>query len=212
MRLPLRNLRFRIRALLLLLTAGSLILGFVSARFRARGDLALDLERRGNDVVSIQPTGIWGLLRPVTEAVYGPKAALDIGEVHFGGWRIEDDQMTLVKGGFDTETLRRLSGLPRLYRLDFSGTELKDADLDTLARLDDLKILVLDGTNVTDDAIERLSAMRSLHSLSLIDTEISGRGVEELRRRRPGLEIRRSHVESFGRDISVTGDQTLVAP
>jgi len=76
------------------------------------------------------------------------------------------------------EPLAHLEGLQELYLND---TPINDASIVHLARLPSLKILYLTGTKVSDAAVPYFENMRSLEHLELRDTGVTEIGVARIR-------------------------------
>src|SRR3954452_4892790 len=60
-----------------------------------------------------------------------------------------------------------------LYGVDLSETRIVDDDLATVAKLTQLKALVLNQTKVTDAGLKRIKGLVQLHSLLLDDTRVT---------------------------------------
>jgi hypothetical protein len=67
--------------------------------------------------------------------------------------------------------------------------EVTDAGLPYFARLPRLERLDLSGTRVTDAGLASLQALPRLKRVDLTGTAVSAAGVRELRRARPELEV-----------------------
>ena len=67
-----------------------------------------------------------------------------------------------------------------VVQVDFSGTQVTDADLHVLEGLDRLQYLDLSSTKVTDAGLVKIKGLKSLHTLSLMFTPVTERGLDEL--------------------------------
>ena len=67
-----------------------------------------------------------------------------------------------------------------VVEVDFSGTQITDADLDVLKGLDRLEYLDLSDTRVTDAGLVKVKELKSLDTLSLMFTPVTERGLDEL--------------------------------
>ena len=74
----------------------------------------------------------------------------------------------------------RIGSLPRLVKLNISGSEVSDAGLKRLTSLSHLEELDLGGTLVTDAGLKSLSTLIHLRDLSLGSTKITDAGIKEL--------------------------------
>ena len=89
-------------------------------------------------------------------------------------------QLELDKSG--NKNISHLSGLPAdaFYSLDFSGSEVLDADLKHVAHFTELRELDLSDTSVTDLGIKSLSGLSKLKKVWLDNTEVTDKGLEDL--------------------------------
>jgi Leucine-rich repeat (LRR) protein len=84
--------------------------------------------------------------------------------------------------------------------VDFSRTEVTDADLVHLKRLTSLRVVDLSGTRVTDAGLEHLKGLTRLFSLSLVGTQVTDPGLQYLKGLTSlrDLALDRTHVTDAG--------------
>ena len=84
--------------------------------------------------------------------------------------------------------LRMLLGddaFARVETIQFGNEDrLKDADLEVLEGLDDLRILSIFGNSIDDEGLRHLKGLRNLYTLSLSGDKISDKGLDNLSRTR----------------------------
>jgi hypothetical protein len=105
------------------------------------------------------------------------------------------------------DDLRRLPVLPRLRRLDLTGTPITDAALPVaVERAPALHELDLSATRVTDAGLAGLAAAAELQELALVDTSISDAGLAAIARLRSLVivNLRRSAVRGEALDVLAT--------
>lgn len=74
----------------------------------------------------------------------------------------------------------KLDELQQITELDLAATDLTDAGIPPLAKLQNLRILILRDARFTDKGLPNLSSLTSLESLDLIRTRISDKGMPDL--------------------------------
>jgi len=85
--------------------------------------------------------------------------------------------------------LNELKELKGLQELHLGHTQITDAGLKDLKGLKDLQMLGLDSTQITDTGIKDLKAMKSLQMLYLRNTKITAAGLKELQEALPDTKI-----------------------
>lgn len=181
-------MRFRLRTLLLVVTAAALALAWVFPQVRYERVVVRTAD--GSRTVVRRQVPAW--LRWL------------VGE-HVG---VRDAEVALHKP--TAHDLRRLSGVEFLT---LDGSTVGDGELGCLLHLDDLKGLYLDETHVTDDGmaliaqlprleelalarthvgdagLHHLAQARSLKSIDLQGTNVTERGISQLRAALPALDV-----------------------
>jgi hypothetical protein len=92
----------------------------------------------------------------------------------------EDKAVAAIeKLGGKVERDNKKAGAP-VISVDLTSKDVKDADLDCLQDLGELKSLKLDNTRITDDGLKRVKGLKNLRSLTLSFTAISDEGLKHL--------------------------------
>ena len=78
-------------------------------------------------------------------------------------------------------SIEHVQALPEVQKLNFSGTNLGDAELAHLADLTELKELGLTGTKVTDSGLVHLAGLTKLTTLTLNECDVSDSGLVHLK-------------------------------
>jgi len=78
----------------------------------------------------------------------------------------------------------------QLYGLDFSGTNLRDDELEQVVQINHIKQLNLDGTHISDTAFRHLDKLKFLARLDLGHTTVTNKGIAHLRNRRSLASLR----------------------
>lgn len=94
--------------------------------------------------------------------------------------------------GYDEHDLER----PAIAVSFFQNDHVRDADLQQLRSLNELREVVLAGTSVTDAGLDHLTPLTNLGSLSLAETRITGEGLALLKefRRLEILELQKTEI------------------
>ena len=102
------------------------------------------------------------------------------------------EHLTLGDTKVTDNGLKTLEGLSKLEWLDLQQDKaITDAGMTTLARMKNLKFLVLHLTSVTDAGVRELHTLKNLKFLGLLGTNVSEDTLKELKATLPG-------IESFG--------------
>jgi len=145
--------RYRLRTLLLVLCAISIVCSLVVLFFRGK----LDAWRR-----------------PRAEKAVAQAIEKRGGHVWWAGRHVTAVYLT------DPCLLPRLSAFPRLTTLRLEGTNVGNDHLASLRSSPRLAILSLANTRVSDDGLTHLEVVRSLRHIDLRDTAVSTAGVQTL--------------------------------
>lgn len=86
-------------------------------------------------------------------------------------------------------TLEEVAKLERLAKLDLHGTQVGDAGVRHLSGLKHLRYLNLYGTQVGDAALEAIAGMGGLRRVYLWGSKVSAKGVESLRKKLPDARV-----------------------
>ena len=73
--------------------------------------------------------------------------------------------------------------------LNLDQTQLTDAGLKDVAKLQKLKYLYLDGTKISDEGLKEVAKLQQLQFLRILDTKVTGAGVAELQKALPNCKI-----------------------
>lgn len=104
-------------------------------------------------------------------------------------WLEHLGSLTAARSAVAQSKLAYLARLPKLERLDLSGTDLTDAGLGFLRGLTHLVRLDVSDTKVTDAGLVALQELPALRKLTVTGTAVTPAGVSQLRRARPDLEV-----------------------
>jgi internalin A len=77
--------------------------------------------------------------------------------------------------------LEALSGMTQVRKLYLQNTGITDEGLKNLKGLENLQSLSLNKTKITDDGLANLAALTKLHTLSLSNTKITDKGLEHVK-------------------------------
>jgi hypothetical protein len=80
----------------------------------------------------------------------------------------------------DADILAVLPRLPKLERLDLSGTDVSDGSMAAVARLPNLELLRLEDTRVTDSGLAKLRGLKRLEVLDLGLTRVTEQSLRVL--------------------------------
>ena len=100
----------------------------------------------------------------------------------------------------DVDDIAPIKHLRSLKWLDLEETKIDDEDLENLAKMDQLEILVLSRNKITDSGIRFLKGLTGLTRLRLNETEITDACVDDLRHlsNLVSLEMCRTNVTAEG--------------
>jgi len=87
---------------------------------------------------------------------------------------------TLQEQGQASASQDNLARAASLTDLDLGFSDIRDADVQTLSGLSDLRYILLESTSITDEALRHLQGMRSLHRLWIPGTRITDAGLAYL--------------------------------
>ena len=79
--------------------------------------------------------------------------------------------------------------LARIDSLELADTQITDAGLKDLVKLQKLNFLVLTNTQITDAGLEELAKMKQLEWLEMYDTQITEAGAAEFKKALPNCSI-----------------------
>ena len=184
-------LRFNLRALLVAVTAFAVWLGLHVHRVRVQeqavqqirahhGWVAYDYQLPNGDfdANSVSPVPAWLRQR------LGDDFFHSVGEVSFFTRRDEDDGAISVSKNREVLPLPALlAGVPKTKCLRLWGTQVNDKNLEAVAKLDDLKcLLIVDGVNVTDAGAAHLKKLEQLECLHLTGSQITDESISAFTR------------------------------
>jgi hypothetical protein len=202
--------RFSLRAMLLLVLAGGVAIGWTMHKVREQGRAVSALEKLGCRVFYVggespdllerlkslldagEPRNATSLMASqsyVTDAdLLSLKALPQLTDVRLGGTDVTDAGIT------------HLAGLARLTSLDLSRTRVTDAGLAHLRDLNELEWLRMDGTQVTDAGLAHLQRFSQLRLLDLYLTRVTDAGLVHLGwfSRLQSLNLKRTRVTDAG--------------
>jgi hypothetical protein len=89
------------------------------------------------------------------------------------------------------ETMRQLTALTHVRRLDLGGTPITDKAIASIATMKELETLSLVGTDVTDEGIQSLRVLRELRLLYVSGSCVTDDGVGRLQAALPRLNVER---------------------
>jgi uncharacterized membrane protein len=85
------------------------------------------------------------------------------------------------KSTFNVKALEELSPISKqVISLDLNKMPVKDADLKAVAKLENLRRLVLNFSDVTGKGLKELSGLKNLHSLSLAGVKLTAADIKQL--------------------------------
>ena len=70
---------------------------------------------------------------------------------------------------------------PNLFLVDFGGTQITDAGLNSLSRHKGITSIILDHTDITDAGVASLERLPNLYALRLTDTSVTENAVDALK-------------------------------
>jgi hypothetical protein len=199
---PRRFLRFGLRALLLLVAAISLVLGWTLHKAREQGVAVAAFANAGCGIAyrdDADPTSPNTIER--CRKLLGEQPWIDVGYLICAKSQITDAGLAHLRGlpqlrslSLDSTSvtdagLVHLRFLPELAELNLANTEITDAGLEYVGACAQLEDLDLSGTRVTDAGLVHLQSFRHLKTLRLNPTAVTEDGVEKLQRAMPFLKI-----------------------
>lgn len=195
--------RFRLRTLLLLLTAFCLVLGLLFGYlepYRQQARSMATLIRLQGEVATEQADGpAW--LRWLVTKMLGPNSFVRVTSVKLKGVDSDDDvmhslaglaylrELSLERSRFTDEGAAVLPSLSQLDSLSLKFTNITDHEAKSLEKLAGLKTLYLTSTNVSDAAVPHLAKLHNLEALYIRWTHISESGAQQLRDSLPGCDV-----------------------
>jgi hypothetical protein len=168
--------RLSVRAMMLLVLALGLWLGWMTYCARDQRDAVEAITRSGGYVVydrdlqdpfRRQHARFFEWL----EDLIGIDYLSHVSEIAFDGRATDADLMEIGR-------------LSRLQRLSISSSPISDDGLKNLRGLTSLRQLFLHGTSISDEALVNLQGLARLELLTLVDTQITDAGLTHLRRLR----------------------------
>ena len=166
------RLRFRLRTLLLFLTAIGVWGGWYVNRVNEQRTAAETVARLGGSV-AYGPDGF----SPAAARNWLERIASLAGPDLF--FRVTGVELSDNKSLMD-EDLDCLKAFPKLRWLRLHGTGIGDAGLRHIEQLPNLRLLHLRATQVTDKGTQSISCLSRLEHLYLIDTTVGDEGVRNL--------------------------------
>lgn len=205
-RKPRRFLRYGLRALLLLVAAAAIALGYGTHRLRARKAAVVAIQEAGgtmgfrrmgpewlrsvvDDELAFRDPGRVTLSRgtPRLECDDAKLQSLSFALVEFGRLEVLDARSASIT---DAST-QVFSQLGALSHLRLSDTGIGDASIERIRDLPRLEYLWLDRTKVTDACIDDLCRLTTLKDLTIRETAITAEGAAELQKRLPACKVSR---------------------
>ena len=98
-------------------------------------------------------------------------------------------QLDLSKTDVTDAALKSVAKLERLVRLDLHQTKVSDAGLKQLSGLKNLRYLNLYGTQVGDAGLETLGGLKELRNVYLWKSKATAQGVKKLQKKLPNAQI-----------------------
>lgn len=192
-----RFFRFRLLTLLATFVLVSLFTGALSHHFNKLSRALREVKQLGGSIAFAEPAGWSARMRPIMAYLYTEEVVLDVIEINFGGWQIDEEKQQLRDAQSSLRDLAEIdwSAFPVLRRLNLTGVPVDDSQLHHLNHLYNLKQLILDNTLVTEKGLAQLQELRSLKSISAIATNIDAREISKLRSAYPDCEFRVAHIE-----------------
>ena len=95
--------------------------------------------------------------------------------------------LQLSNTGVTDASLKQLSSLSKLRKLNLSKNQISSQGVKAIANLKNLEYLNLYQTNVTDDVIATLKGLPSLKKVYLWNTKITNQGIQSLKKAKPNL-------------------------
>ena len=131
------------------------------------------------------PLGAFGVkLREVDRQRTAVEAIREVGGVVHYDYEVDKERVTVPLAKPPAPAiLTKLVGVDSLadvHYVDFSYRQVRDAGLEPLGALTELKLLALSGTQVTDAGVRHLEGLTSLDALNLSATQVTDAGVERL--------------------------------
>jgi Leucine-rich repeat (LRR) protein len=77
--------------------------------------------------------------------------------------------------------LEAIKGMPQIRRLYLQNTAITDEGLANLAGLENLEILSLNKTKITDAGLKNLVGLSNLKTLSLSNSKVTDKGLEQVK-------------------------------
>lgn len=203
-------LRYRLRTLLLLVTASAI--GFawwsyiVKQRVRPQQVAVAELRRTGGAIIKYDFQTRFNDRPPGWPAWLVDSLGLDyFGNVIYVALAVDpditDSQITHIgdltqlqdlemwRTGISDASLDKIAKLPRLSRLGLGETPITDLGLRHLEQSRSLKVLDLSRTKITDHGLESLGKMKDLGAVILDETHVTERGVADLQHALPNCVI-----------------------
>ena len=203
--------RFSLRALLVGLTAGAVVVGVLLRRGVEQRIVVACIHEDGGKVQYAHEIDHFGR-RPEERSLARASALKKkrtkrtelipvwlkkfIGEHHF----VHVVRVELNDTRLSDSVLAQLKKLPRLRELDLTDTELTDAESRHLPGMHRLEWLQLFGTEIGDECLGHLNELPKLEWLGIGDTRISDAGLQQLSRY-PRL----SHLNLWGTGVTDAG-------
>src|SRR5262245_44856035 len=188
-----RLLQFRLRTLLLVLTAVGLWLGWQVRQAERQRQAVAAIVDAGGEVEYDFAAAHGGWCRPDwLRRLLGDDYLYDVVAVTFDGQNMMLDQRRydFPSRGQLSAALAHLGDLPALERLDLARMlPIADGDLVHLAPLRQLKRLTLYGPQITDEGLAHLTGLTRLEQLDLSYMSATSDGVQRLPLALPGCQI-----------------------
>lgn len=192
--------RFGLKMLLVLLTVSGACLGYLSFRAANQRRLVNDILRTGGGVVydyqrQGKKDGFEATLGSLCRRLCGVDFCSQVvyvelcGKVEFEVYPDPPPKPDAFRMHIPAGLIDRLSGLCHVETLFLFRSDVSDADLRQISRLQSLKWLDLVSTGVTDRAIPDIGNLRKLETLDIRHTHISRKGVARLKKSLPRCHV-----------------------
>ncbi len=163
--------QFSLRTLFLLVTAVSVLSGWLGLSIRQRWEqrqAIAEIKSRGGKIGFGSAEHWWQRTNKFRELL-GDDLLLDVVEVD---WNLSE---------IDDEGLAHVAGMTRLRRLSLNSTKVTDKGLVYLQALRELQVLDLANTQICGSGLNHCSQMSKLEILALNGTQLDDQGAAHLR-------------------------------
>jgi hypothetical protein len=180
------RLRYSVRALLILLTAVAIWLGYLATSAKKQRDATAAIREMGGSVLYHYQISHGEVVKTPPP---GPSWLRNLLGRDWFDTVIFVEFYNKPGKGTDEELASAISKLPRLDTLHLTKVKVGETTLKTISGMTQLGCLTFHGPNFTDDSLQYIYPLRKLRQLNLDDTKVTDAGVKSVQAAIPSVYI-----------------------